>query len=161
MATRPLDQDPTAENLDPNAKRIKTTLNMEHYKNTKGAPPVFWKKGNLGWLNVIGGVLHIPPSTPGYDQITEEEVGICSVLRILPEQYLYIKETILVQVERRGPFKKRDAKSWFRIDVNKASLTIHVRRLLSLIGSVLSTGSLRKMNGRDETSRAQNDSVCE
>jgi hypothetical protein len=64
----------------------------------------------------------IPRDAPGYDKLTAEEVTICSTLRILPDQYLHIKETILVQVEKRGPFKKRDAKSWFRIDVNKVVL---------------------------------------
>ncbi|KAH6571447.1 hypothetical protein BASA60_007159 [Batrachochytrium salamandrivorans] len=51
----------------------------------------------------------------GFTALTAEEVGICSTLRILPDQYMHIKEVILTQVERRGPFKKRDAKSWFRL----------------------------------------------
>ena len=67
----------------------------------------------------VGGLLNIPCDTVGYDLLTTEEIGICSTLRILPDQYLHIKETILLQVAKRGPFKKRDAKSWFRIDVNK------------------------------------------
>lgn len=66
-----------------------------------------------------GGILYIPPSAPGYDLLTIEEVGICSTLRILPLAYMHMKETILGQVSKRGPFKKRDAKSWFKIDVNK------------------------------------------
>ncbi len=57
-----------------------------------------------------------------YHTLTEEEVRTCSTLRIYPEQYLLIKQTLLQAVETRGPFKKRDAKSWFRIDVNKTAV---------------------------------------
>lgn len=70
----------------------------------------------------IGGVLDISPDEDMYDQLTPEEIRISSTLRVLPLQYLHIKETILTQVHKRGPFKKRDAKSWFRIDVNKVSI---------------------------------------
>jgi hypothetical protein len=85
---------------------------MDSYKNTANAPTVCWKKG---------GIMPISPDSIRFEQLTPEEVGICSTLRILPDQYLHIKETILSQVAKRGPFKKRDAKSWFRIDVNKVS----------------------------------------
>jgi hypothetical protein len=88
------------------------------YNDTKGAPQVLWKKG---------GMLRIPQDTEGYNNLTFEEIGICSTLRILPLQYLHIKETILGNVLKlKGPFKKRDAKSWFRIDVNKVSLFVSV-----------------------------------
>ncbi|KAI8904479.1 Homeodomain-like protein [Gorgonomyces haynaldii] len=98
--------------LSPREKRDQS-VNLNLYKDTYGAPQVLWKKG---------GVLYICPSSPGYDQITPEELNICQTLRILPDQYLHIKETILSQVLKRGPFKKRDAKSWFRIDVNKTAI---------------------------------------
>ena len=54
-----------------------------------------------------------------YNLLTPEELILISTLRVLPAQYMHIKETMLGQLVKRGPFKKRDAKSWFRIDVNK------------------------------------------
>ncbi|KAH6579276.1 hypothetical protein BASA60_003341 [Batrachochytrium salamandrivorans] len=99
-------------------------IDMAAFTNTSNAPPVFWKKG---------GLLYIPESTPGFTALTAEEVGICSTLRILPDQYMHIKEVILTQVERRGPFKKRDAKSWFRIDVNKTAIIYDWFRALGWI----------------------------
>lgn len=91
---------------------------LSRYKETRNAPQVLWKKGTFTFNK--GGVLRIPSDTEGYSLLTFEEVGICSTLRILPDQYLHIKETILVNVLKgQGPFKKRDAKAWFRIDVNK------------------------------------------
>ncbi len=64
-------------------------------------------------------MLQISPNEEKYSDLTPEEIKTCSILRMSPCQYLGMKETILTQVEKRGPFKKRDAKSWFRIDVNK------------------------------------------
>ncbi|KAJ3321141.1 hypothetical protein HDV06_004594 [Boothiomyces sp. JEL0866] len=78
-------------------------FDLSNFKNTRGAPEVVWKKD-------------ISPDEDMYDQLTPEEIRISSTLRVLPLQYLHIKETILTQVHKRGPFKKRDAKSWFRID---------------------------------------------
>ena len=54
-----------------------------------------------------------------FDELTSEEVRTCATLRILPNQYLEIKKTLLTAVETYGPFKKREAQTWFRIDVNK------------------------------------------
>jgi hypothetical protein len=66
-----------------------------------------------------GGILTISPHEANYHDLTPEELKTSSILRVTPSQYLSIKETILTHVHTRGPFKKRDAKSWFRIDVNK------------------------------------------
>jgi hypothetical protein len=63
-------------------------------------------------------MLTISPNEPFYKDLTEEEIEISSILRLTPSQYLHIKQKFLEQVQC-GPFKKRDAKSWFRIDVNK------------------------------------------
>jgi hypothetical protein len=110
------------------------------YNDTKGAPQVLWKKG---------GMLRIPQETEGYSNLTFEEIGICSTLRILPLQYLHIKETILGNVLKlKGPFKKRDAKSWFRIDVNKVNFIGKCRRPLSSTGSKRLVGSRQMKSGR-------------
>ena len=63
--------------------------------------------------------MEISPTEEMYNLLTPEELLLSSTLRVLPAQYMHIKETMLGQVIKRGPFKKRDAKSWFRIDVNK------------------------------------------
>jgi hypothetical protein len=39
----------------------------------------------------------------------------------MPEVFLKIKKLIILASFRIGPFRKRDAQNWFRIDVNKIS----------------------------------------
>ncbi|KAJ2801931.1 hypothetical protein H4R20_003478 [Coemansia guatemalensis] len=61
---------------------------------------------------------------PMADKLAAAERHCCSVLRILPEQYLTIKQTLLKEGQSRlppGSFKKRDAQRLCRIDVNKTS----------------------------------------
>ncbi|PIA17835.1 hypothetical protein COEREDRAFT_7030 [Coemansia reversa NRRL 1564] len=61
---------------------------------------------------------------PMADKLAAAERHCCSVLRILPEQYLTIKHTLLKESQSRlplGTFKKRDAQRLCRIDVNKTS----------------------------------------
>jgi hypothetical protein len=67
--------------------------------------------------------------------LTKEEVRTCSSLRILPAQYLNMKQVLLTAVENRGPFKKRECQSWFRIDVNKTCLIYDWFRALEWIPS--------------------------
>ena len=54
------------------------------------------------------------------EKCTAEEIITCGILRIYPIQYLHIKDVMLRQV-LKGPYKKRDAQTWFRIDVNKTN----------------------------------------
>ncbi|KAJ2538905.1 hypothetical protein EV175_006405 [Coemansia sp. RSA 1933] len=60
---------------------------------------------------------------PMADKLASAEQHCCSVLRILPEQYLAIKHTLLKESRSHEPglFKKRDAQRLCRIDVNKTS----------------------------------------
>ncbi|KAJ2514514.1 hypothetical protein H4217_005716 [Coemansia sp. RSA 1939] len=60
---------------------------------------------------------------PMADKLAAAEQHCCSVLRIMPEQYLSIKHTLLKESRSRPPgsFKKRDAQRLCRIDVNKTS----------------------------------------
>ncbi len=71
-------------------------------------------------LTSLGSPLEFPPDTKSIEVCTPEEITTCSILRIFPAQYLHIKETMMRQV-LKGPFKKRDAQTWFRIDVNKTN----------------------------------------
>ncbi|KAI8324597.1 hypothetical protein GQ54DRAFT_296106 [Martensiomyces pterosporus] len=60
---------------------------------------------------------------PMADRLAMAERHCCSILRILPEQYMTIKHTLLKEGRNRSPgtFKKRDAQRLCRIDVNKTS----------------------------------------
>ncbi|KAJ2771500.1 hypothetical protein IWQ57_002185 [Coemansia nantahalensis] len=61
---------------------------------------------------------------PMANKLAAAEIHCCSVLRILPEQYLTIKRLLLREGLSRQPpgsFKKRDAQRLCRIDVNKTS----------------------------------------
>ncbi|KAH6573806.1 hypothetical protein BASA62_002738 [Batrachochytrium salamandrivorans] len=81
------------------------------FRNTKGASVVFWKAGSQP--------LKILPDAPSSAQLTKEELQTCATLRIYPDVYYNIKKTMLQAVTYYGPFKKREAQTWFRIDVNK------------------------------------------
>ncbi|KAJ2831722.1 hypothetical protein GGI24_001487 [Coemansia furcata] len=60
---------------------------------------------------------------PKAELLAPAERECCSILRLLPEQYLAIKQS-LVRAGRtlpKGTFKKRDAQKLCRVDVNKTS----------------------------------------
>ncbi|KAJ2697866.1 hypothetical protein FB645_005804 [Coemansia sp. IMI 203386] len=60
---------------------------------------------------------------PLADTLSTAEQECCSILRLLPKQYLVVKHT-LIQAGKQyppGSFKKRDAQKLCRIDVNKTS----------------------------------------
>ncbi|KXS20515.1 hypothetical protein M427DRAFT_131305 [Gonapodya prolifera JEL478] len=80
-------------------------------EETAGAPMVSWK----------GTPLPVTPDMIGYNLLTSEEKRICSILRLYPEQYLKIKETLITAKETRGFFKKREAQKMCRVDVNKTA----------------------------------------
>ncbi|KAJ3098337.1 hypothetical protein HDU97_004112 [Phlyctochytrium planicorne] len=80
-------------------------------KCDEGSPTMLWK----------GTRVNIPPTVDRYWDCNPEEIETCSILRMLPSQYLEIKETLLATIVVRGPYKKRDAQGWFRIDVNKTN----------------------------------------
>ncbi|KAJ2741611.1 hypothetical protein GGI20_005067 [Coemansia sp. BCRC 34301] len=67
-----------------------------------------------------------PMDVSGYPKVellAAAERECCSILRLLPEQYLIIKQS-LVRAGRtlpKGTFKKRDAQKLCRVDVNKTS----------------------------------------
>ncbi|KAJ3329762.1 Transcriptional adapter ada2 [Blyttiomyces sp. JEL0837] len=75
------------------------------------SPVMVWK----------GQPLVIPENAPRRNECNPQEIATCETLRIMPSQYLEIKETLLATVVVRGPYKKRDAQGWFRIDVNKTN----------------------------------------
>lgn len=55
----------------------------------------------------------------GVEHLTTSEQALCSTLRILPRAYMFIKQTLIREFEKRGTLKRRDARSLIRIDVNK------------------------------------------
>jgi len=70
-----------------------------------------------------GSPLEVPPDTPLYDLLQKEEIQTCSLLRILPAQYLRIRDILIQGYKKNGYFLKKDAKKWCRgIDVNKVNI---------------------------------------
>ncbi|KAJ3117967.1 hypothetical protein HDU96_004643 [Phlyctochytrium bullatum] len=61
----------------------------------------------------------ILPTDEGYEKLQPDEVQVCSTLRLPPTVYLSIKETLLAARHVKGTFKKREAQTWCRVDVNK------------------------------------------
>ena len=85
-------------------------FDLSGFQDTRGAPSVSWKGAQP---------LAITLEMADYELLTAEEIKTCATLRILPQQYVEIKRTMLTAVSSYGPFKKREAQTWFRIDVNK------------------------------------------
>jgi hypothetical protein len=98
------------------------SLDLSPFKETKGAPAVSWK----GTFSIMLGAqpLLITSQMPEFHHLTPEEIKTCATLRISPQQYLEIKRTMLTAVNCYGPFKKREAQTWFRIDVNKVTFNL-------------------------------------
>ncbi|KAJ3094055.1 Transcriptional adapter ada2 [Phlyctochytrium planicorne] len=82
------------------------------FGDTRGAPSITWPKG---------GPMTFEDGTKGLDLLTKEEAVLCRTLRLWPEQYLKIKETVCGATFVRGCFKKKDVRRWFPIDVNKVN----------------------------------------
>lgn len=57
----------------------------------------------------------------GYDKLTDEEIEICKVQRVTPQQYFKVKNALFNAVAQFGYIKKRDAQKICKVDVNKAS----------------------------------------
>ncbi|KAJ3130550.1 Transcriptional adapter ada2, partial [Irineochytrium annulatum] len=79
--------------------------------HTSTIPEVVWR----------GAPLTITATASRVGDLCAEERTVCETLRMMPAQYLEVKECLLANVVVRGPFKKRDAQGWFRIDVNKTN----------------------------------------
>ncbi|KAI9355063.1 hypothetical protein DFJ73DRAFT_825958 [Zopfochytrium polystomum] len=85
-------------------------VDMNWYRDTSAAQPVTWSKG---------APMTIPPDTPSASDLTKEELQLCQTLRLHPTQYLKIKETAIAATYTRPPFRKKELRMWFPIDVNK------------------------------------------
>lgn len=56
---------------------------------------------------------------PGFKQLNESEVTLCSSNRILPNLYLKFKNLLITECEKSGGLKLSQARSLLKIDVNK------------------------------------------
>ncbi|KKK14591.1 putative SAGA complex subunit (Ada2) [Aspergillus rambellii] len=59
---------------------------------------------------------------PDLHLLTQEEIELCNVLHLQPKPYLVIKETMLKEsMKQGGSLKKKDARTFCKIDTTKAS----------------------------------------
>lgn len=56
---------------------------------------------------------------PGYERLTDEERGMCSNIRLLPETYLSIRTLLESESLKGGGLRLAEARSLLKIDVNK------------------------------------------
>ncbi|KAJ3242787.1 Transcriptional adapter ada2 [Chytriomyces hyalinus] len=70
--------------------------------------PVTWKKTPVTYANCAG-----------IDLLADDEVEVCSVLRVPPVDYLHVKHILLSARDKFETFTKRQAQKWYGIDVNK------------------------------------------
>jgi hypothetical protein len=92
---------------------------------TKGKPLPTWKNQPA---------LDLDESHDGYDMLTNEEIEVCRRLRLLPVQYLGIKDTLLTAAKNGQVFKKREAQKMCRVDVNKTAKVFDWFLSLNLLG---------------------------
>ncbi|KAJ3406826.1 hypothetical protein HDV05_005824 [Chytridiales sp. JEL 0842] len=85
-------------------------VDMSVYRNTTDAPLLTWPKG---------GPMTFNPDTPRMDDVTKEELVLCKTLRLFPAQYIQIKEAVIGATYTHPPFRKKELRMWFPIDVNK------------------------------------------
>ncbi|KAJ1540281.1 Transcriptional adapter ada2 [Cladochytrium tenue] len=85
-------------------------VDMDQFRDTSAAQSITWSKG---------GPMNFPADTPMLDCLTKEETILCRTLRLFPSQYLKIKETVIGATFTRSPFRKKEVRMWFPIDVNK------------------------------------------
>ncbi|KAI9021955.1 hypothetical protein DFJ74DRAFT_620249 [Hyaloraphidium curvatum] len=57
----------------------------------------------------------------GLELLSESEVSLCSMLRIMPHAYLAIKDKMISECQRLQGLRKRQARELIKIDVNKTS----------------------------------------
>jgi transcriptional adapter 2-alpha len=80
-----------------------------------------------GLLEAVGarGVTYMPlpsiESAPGAELLSQNEQELCSVLRLLPRQYLVIKDALIRESFRLGYLEKHLATQLIKIDVNKTN----------------------------------------
>lgn len=60
-------------------------------------------------------------ATEGTDLLSEQEMVLCSNLRLFPRAYLAIKDTLLKEYATKGSLRRRQARSLVKIDVNKTT----------------------------------------
>lgn len=58
---------------------------------------------------------------PGVELLSQRERQVCSTVRILPKQYMIIKETLLAEYAKCGHLNKTVARALVKIDVNKTA----------------------------------------
>jgi len=56
-----------------------------------------------------------------YDLLSDKEKELCSEIRLFPQQYMLVKDTLLRESLRTGYLKKQVARTLIKIDVNKTS----------------------------------------
>eukprot|EP00096_Caligus_rogercresseyi_P012424 TRINITY_DN5203_c0_g1_i1.p1 TRINITY_DN5203_c0_g1~~TRINITY_DN5203_c0_g1_i1.p1 ORF type:complete len:446 (-),score=132.15 TRINITY_DN5203_c0_g1_i1:151-1488(-) len=56
---------------------------------------------------------------PSYAKLSETEQSLCSEIRLTPESFLHIKDTMVSECKRCNGLKLADARPAFKIDVNK------------------------------------------
>lgn len=57
--------------------------------------------------------------SPGVEILSAKERELCSSIRLFPNQYTVIKETLIKEFSKRGELKKSAARQLVKIDVNK------------------------------------------
>ncbi|KAI8842465.1 hypothetical protein BJ741DRAFT_661142 [Chytriomyces cf. hyalinus JEL632] len=82
---------------------------LDEYTSCKQrGDPVSWKKTPVTFANCAG-----------IEQLADDEVETCNILRVPPVDYIHVKHILLSAREKFGTFTKRQAQKWYGIDVNK------------------------------------------
>lgn len=91
------------------------TNSQYNWKNTK--------ESNLALLKFKGNRLNFSPidiiGMPGYNKLSDKEKELCKNVRLVPVNYLTLRETLVAEQKRCGHVKLQAARRLLKIDVNK------------------------------------------
>lgn len=106
-------QDEATQPLASGSSRELQSLRLPENKNTGDGMP-----NNLGLVGKQAAAVDFSDA-PFFEALTESEAELCSSLRMLPVQYLGIKEDMLAINASKGFVPKQDARDVSRIDAYK------------------------------------------
>lgn len=93
---------------------IPTTRNSSRWMPTKDKENKLQEKQTKPKLRKPGSPLDIQ-GAPGYDLLSEKERELCANVRIFPQQYTLIKDTLIRESIRQGYLKKAIARQLIKI----------------------------------------------
>ncbi|KAI5632059.1 myb-like DNA-binding domain-containing protein [Phthorimaea operculella] len=99
-------------------QKYSTLVMSKKYDQSPTKYPLKWKDGNMKKFKKVAQPLDIV-DLPGFHLLSESEKILCSLLRLIPSNYLEIKQQLITENNKMGFLRLLDARRIVKIDVNK------------------------------------------